>query len=247
MAVPTVTIAQPDPISAGQAYTLYANATDATSYLWSNGETTQTILLYAPVLDKASTHIHTVEVTSASGDKASATVEVGIQPATVMEHAEHTDIVIGTPVFDDAGSVDLSTFIAAQYVIIKDSQAMITKTLTDGINKVDGKLITHVPAEEVNFSGECTHLLAVKAGATTLATHTLSGFGSASNGVITASAIADATIAATGTADSAELTAGSLTYTLTVGTSGADVTVGSTAYVAGGTSQVSAFSVTFPA
>ena len=38
--------------------------------------------------------------------------------------------------------------------------------------------------------------LTIKDGSTTLATHTLAGFGAASSGVITASAIADATIAA---------------------------------------------------
>lgn len=89
--------------------------------------------------------------------------------------------------------------------------------------------------------------LTIKAGVTTLATHTLAGFGAAATGVITANAIADATIAATGTADSAELTAGGSTYTLTVGTSGADLNVSSLSYVATGTSSISSLSVTFPA
>lgn len=92
-----------------------------------------------------------------------------------------------------------------------------------------------------------TATLTIKAGATTLATHTLAGFGAPSNGVITANAIADATIAATGTADSAELTDTSGTYALTLGTSGADVIVSTTNYITGETSSVTSFSVTFPA
>ena len=95
-----------------------------------------------------------------------------------------------------------------------------------------------------------TATLTIKAGATTLATHTLAGFttsNSGSNGVATANAIADATIAANGTADSAELTAAGKTYTLTLGTSGTDVIVSTTNYISGETSSVNSFVVTFPA
>lgn len=92
-----------------------------------------------------------------------------------------------------------------------------------------------------------TATLTIKAGATTLATHTLAGFGAPSNGVITANAIGDATIAASGTADSAELTDAAGAYTLTLGTSGADVIVSTTNYIAGETSSINSFAVTFPA
>lgn len=95
-----------------------------------------------------------------------------------------------------------------------------------------------------------TATLTIKAGATTLATHTLAGFvasNSGADGVATANAIADATIAASGTADSAELTAGGKTYTLTLGTSGTDVVVSTTNYISGETSSVSSFVVNFPA
>ncbi len=92
-----------------------------------------------------------------------------------------------------------------------------------------------------------TASLIIKDGATTLATHTLAGFGAPSTGVITASAIADATIAATGTADSAELTDTAGTYTLTIGTSGTDVVVSDLDYVASGTSTIDSLTVTFPA
>lgn len=92
-----------------------------------------------------------------------------------------------------------------------------------------------------------TATLTIKAGATTLATHTLSGFGAPSNGEITANAISDATIAATGTADSAELSDTAGTYTLTLGTSGADVIVSTTNYISGQTSSISSMTVTFPA
>jgi hypothetical protein len=92
-----------------------------------------------------------------------------------------------------------------------------------------------------------TATLTLLAGGTTLATHTLTGFGAPATGVITANAIADETIAATGTADSATLSAAAGTYTLTVGTSGTDVIVSNTSYVSGGTSSVNSLQVTFPA
>jgi hypothetical protein len=92
-----------------------------------------------------------------------------------------------------------------------------------------------------------TATLTILDGGTTLATHTLAGFGAPSNGVITANAIADATIAATGTADGATLSDASGTYTLTLGTSGADVTVSTTNYISGETSSVNSLVVTFPA
>jgi hypothetical protein len=95
-----------------------------------------------------------------------------------------------------------------------------------------------------------TATLTIKAGTTTLATHTLAGFvtsNSGLDGVATANAIADAVIAADGTADSAELTAAGKTYTLTVGTSGTDVIVSTTNYISGETSSVNSFVVTFAA
>lgn len=92
-----------------------------------------------------------------------------------------------------------------------------------------------------------TATLTILAGATTLATHTLAGFGAPSNGVITANAIADATIAASGTADSATLSDTAGTYTLTLGTSGTDVVVSTTNYIGGETSTINSMTVTFPA
>jgi len=92
-----------------------------------------------------------------------------------------------------------------------------------------------------------TATLTILAGATTLATHTLAGFGAPSNGVITANAIADATIAASGTADSATLSDTAGTYTLKLGTSGTDVVVSTTNYISGETSTINSMTVTFPA
>lgn len=92
-----------------------------------------------------------------------------------------------------------------------------------------------------------TATLTILAGATSLAVHTLAGFGAASVGVITADAIADDTILATGTADGATLSDAAGTYTLTVGTVGTDVIVNSTSYVIGGTSTINSLAVTFPA
>lgn len=92
-----------------------------------------------------------------------------------------------------------------------------------------------------------TATLTILDGATTLATHTLTGFGAPATGVITANAIADATIAADGTADSATISDTAGTYTLTVGTSGADLNLSTLTYVSGETSSINSLTVTFPA
>ena len=87
--------------------------------------------------------------------------------------------------------------------------------------------------------------LQIREGATVLATHTLAGFGAASNGTVTANAIADDTIDATGTADNAKLIDGSTEYDLTLGTSGTDVVVSTTNYITGETSSVNSLAITF--
>jgi hypothetical protein len=96
-------------------------------------------------------------------------------------------------------------------------------------------------------TGWSTATLTILAGGTTLATHTLAGFGAPSNGVITASAIANSTIAASGTATSATLTLSGRTLTLSIGTSGTEVVVANLSYVAGGTSTISSLAITYPA
>jgi hypothetical protein len=96
-------------------------------------------------------------------------------------------------------------------------------------------------------TGWSTATLTILAGGTTLATHTLTGFGAASSGVITANAISSATIAATGTATSATLTLSGRTLTLSIGTSGTEVVVSSTSYVSGGTSSIISLTITYPA
>lgn len=90
--------------------------------------------------------------------------------------------------------------------------------------------------------------LQIRAGTTVLATHTLAGFGAASGGSVTASAIADATIGnGGGTADNAKLIDGAAEYDLTLGTSGADVVVSTTNYIDGETSSINSLVVTFTA
>ena len=92
--------------------------------------------------------------------------------------------------------------------------------------------------------------LTILAGATTLATHTIPSWttaNSVNDGVATAGAIADATIAASGTADGATMTAAGKTWTLTVGTSGAEVNLSTLTYIAGETSSVTGAALTFPA
>lgn len=96
-------------------------------------------------------------------------------------------------------------------------------------------------------AGFGTATLTILDGVTPLATHTLTGFGAAVNGVITANAIANSTILASGTATSATLTQASRTLTLSVGTSGTEVIVSTTSYVAGGTSSVTSATITYPA
>ncbi len=94
-----------------------------------------------------------------------------------------------------------------------------------------------------------TASLILKDGTTTLATHTLAGFGAPSSGSITSNAIADVTIDADGTCDSAEITDTAGTYTLTVGIadSGANVIVDTLTFKQGGNSSVNSFVVNFPA
>lgn len=84
---------------------------------------------------------------------------------------------------------------------------------------------------------------------TALATHALAGFGAEVSGVITAESIADAVIAGSGTntATFARLFAGGDVIQLSVGTSGANVTVSSTSYTAGGTSSIVSLTITQPA
>jgi hypothetical protein len=81
---------------------------------------------------------------------------------------------------------------------------------------------------------------AALSGNTALAAHTLAGFAAASAGSMSANAIADDQIGVTGTATFARITQGAYVEQLTVGAagSGAQVIVSTTAYVAGGTSQV---------
>jgi hypothetical protein len=101
-----------------------------------------------------------------------------------------------------------------------------------------------------DFSADYTTAsLLIKVGATTVATHTLAGFGAPATGVITADPIADETYSAGGTISSAELTDAAGTYTLTVGiaASGADVIFDTLTSVLGGTSKVNSLAVTFPA
>ena len=79
---------------------------------------------------------------------------------------------------------------------------------------------------------------AALSGNTALAAHTLTGFSAASAGSMTANAITNDTIDATGTATFCRLVAGSYTEQLLVGTSGTSVIVNTTSYVSGGVSQI---------
>ena len=90
-----------------------------------------------------------------------------------------------------------------------------------------------------------TASMIILAGATTLASHTLASFVTSNSGadaLATANAIADETIAATGTADSAEITVGGKTYTLVVGV---DIILSTTNYISGETSSINSLVVTF--
>jgi len=79
---------------------------------------------------------------------------------------------------------------------------------------------------------------AALSGNTALAAHTLTGFGAASAGSMTANAITNDTIDATGTATFCRLVAGPYTEQLLVGTSGTPVIVNTASYVSGGVSQI---------
>lgn len=100
-----------------------------------------------------------------------------------------------------------------------------------------------------NYAGAS---LIILSGATTLATHTIPSWtpsNSGNDGIATASTIADATIANTGTADSATITSGAEVITLTVGAvgSGADLELSTLNYISGETSSVTSLVVTAPA
>lgn len=98
-----------------------------------------------------------------------------------------------------------------------------------------------------DFSAQTLEILD---GATVLASHTIGTFtpsNSGADGLATSSAISDETIAANGTADGATISDGSKTYTLTVGTSGADLNLSTLTYVSGETSSITSLVVTFPA
>jgi len=82
---------------------------------------------------------------------------------------------------------------------------------------------------------------------TELAVHTLAGWDSASLGVIIALAIADATIAATGTASFARLVLTTKTMQVTAGTEAQELVLSSTSYVAGEDSVICSELITQPA
>lgn len=86
-------------------------------------------------------------------------------------------------------------------------------------------------------------------GVTLLVSHTLTGFGAATGGTVTANAIADETVAATGTAASAKFIAGGNEVTLSVGLSGsgAEVIMSSLSLTSGGNSSVTSVTLTMPA
>ena len=91
--------------------------------------------------------------------------------------------------------------------------------------------------------------LVIYDGATVLVTHTMAGFNAATGeGVVTAQAVADATIAASASpsATSAKFIAGSNEIALSVGVSGsgAEVIMSSLALVAGGTSTINSVTLT---
>lgn len=89
--------------------------------------------------------------------------------------------------------------------------------------------------------------LVIYAGITALATHTMAGWAAAANGSRSANAIANDTVDATGTADSAKLISGTNEITLSVGTTGTEVVMTSLSLTAGGTSSISSVTVTYPA
>lgn len=100
----------------------------------------------------------------------------------------------------------------------------------------------------VIYSGTMpTNAQTALSGNTALATHTLPTF-TRSTGTVTAGAITNDTIDASGTATFFRcIVSGTAELQGTVGTSGTDAILNSTAYVIGGTSQVTAMSFTVPA
>lgn len=97
--------------------------------------------------------------------------------------------------------------------------------------------------------------LSIRAGATVLATHTLTGFSEPVNGVVTANAIADVLNTGNGVPTNATLSQSGRVLTLSVGLPGsnAEVIIGETEdetlpeYVVNGTSKITSLTITYPA
>jgi hypothetical protein len=113
-------------------------------------------------------------------------------------------------------------------------------------SQVDNLAADHATSSLIIYAGSVP-ATANDAAGTALATHTIAGFGAASSGSRVAIAIANATIAATGTASYARISNGTQTVQLTLGTSAAEVIVSSTSYVTGGTSQITSLTLSQPA
>lgn len=88
---------------------------------------------------------------------------------------------------------------------------------------------------------------AALSGNTALVVHTLTGWGAAAAGVITANAVATETISNTGTASFARLAQGGNTMQVTVGTGAQELVVSSTSYTAGEDSTINSLTITQPA
>lgn len=90
---------------------------------------------------------------------------------------------------------------------------------------------------------------AALSGNTALSTHTLAGFGSAVNGVITANAIADVNASASGTATFCRVLVGGTAQvqgSVGLSGSGADAIISTTSITSGSPVQVTSFTFTMP-
>lgn len=88
-----------------------------------------------------------------------------------------------------------------------------------------------------------TATVEIKAGATVLASYSVTGWAAPSGSSVTSDAISNVVNANTGTADNATLSNGTQEYTLTVGLSGSDINIDNLSYVAGETSSLNPITV----
>ena len=143
---PTLTItSSATTVDAGQVFTLTANVTDADvgdthTYLWSTGETTQSITITAPSLANASTITRTCVANDGASDSntASSTVNVNAQIITAFEPVLSSSTASSSICFERALNVELTD----NYTLTLDSRYLSGEVIVSAFVTTESGLIT---------------------------------------------------------------------------------------------------------